>query len=270
MWGSHLMDAGRYPDPAAIVRPAARGQHPHDDLDLAAVSDPIQRRGDGCGRARQLQRLERDQRALSDDDGERHVPLLRHVQRGGPDARLPAVVRSPDRKVRLGRDLGRQHRAPELSGGRERARRQHRARQGRLLHQRLPACNTTRRSTRAGARWDRTTSASTSSPAARSRASSATRRPAGRGTSTPPRASTPRRSRRASSFAISGMPYWTTDIGGYFGTPERGALHALVPVRGLQPDVPHPRTGAQGAVRLAVERARARPTCSPSTICATA
>ena len=21
------------------------------------------------------------------------------------------------------------------------------------------------------------------------------------------------------SYAISGMPYWTTDIGGYFGTP---------------------------------------------------
>ena len=47
---------------------AAHGEHPHDDLDLAAVSDPIQRRGDGRGRARQLQRLERDQRALSDDD----------------------------------------------------------------------------------------------------------------------------------------------------------------------------------------------------------
>ena len=72
------------------------------------------------------------------------------------------------------------------------------------------------------------------------------------------------------SFAISGMPYWTTDIGGYFGTPERGALHPLVPVRRLQPDVPHPRTGAQGALRFAVERARARPTCSPSTICAIA
>ena len=36
--------------------------------------------------------------------------------------------------------------------------------------------------------------------------------------------------------------------------PERGALHPLVPVRRLQPAVPHPRTGAQGAVRFAVER----------------
>jgi len=42
---------------------------------------------------------------------------------------------------------------------------------------------------------------------------------AGRGTSTPPSPSTPHRS-RGLSFAISGMPYWTTDIGGYFGTPN--------------------------------------------------
>ena len=47
------------------------------------------------------------------------------------------------------------------------------------------------------------------------------------------------------SYAISGMPYWTTDIGGYFGTPTGRALHALVPVRGLLPHVPHPRTGAK-------------------------
>ena len=105
----------RYPDPGRHREPAARGPHPHDDLDLAALSDAVERRGDGGGRARQLQRLERDQRALPDDDVGRHLPLLRHVQRDGADARLPAVVRSPDREVRLGLDLGRQHRAAELS-----------------------------------------------------------------------------------------------------------------------------------------------------------
>ena len=52
--------------------------------------------------------------------------------------------------------------------------------------------------------------------------------------------------------------------------PQRGALHPLVPVRRLLPHVPHPRPGAQGALWLAVERVRARPTCSPSTSCATA
>ena len=72
------------------------------------------------------------------------------------------------------------------------------------------------------------------------------------------------------SYAISGMPYWTTDIGGYFGTPSEelftrwfqfGAFCPMFRIHGQAPE---------GALRLAVERRRARRTCSPSTICAIA
>ena len=42
------------------------------------------------------------------------------------------------------------------------------------------------------------------------------------------------------NMAMSGIPWWTTDIGGFFGgDPDdpgyRGALRALVPVRGFCP-----------------------------------
>ena len=139
VWGSHFMDTTPLSGSGGARDAAARREHPHDDLDLAALSDPGQWRGHVCGRARQLQRAQRDQRALSNDDGRWCVPLLRHVQRRGPDAGLSAVVRSAHRKLRLGRDLGRQHGAPELSRGRERARGHYRARKGRLLHQCLSA-----------------------------------------------------------------------------------------------------------------------------------
>ena len=50
------------------------------------------------------------------------------------------------------------------------------------------------------------------------------------------------------NFALSGMPYWTTDIGGYHATYEgavnrsrlSGALPSLVSVRRLLPHLPHP------------------------------
>ena len=249
--------------------PAARGPHPHDDLDLAALSDAIQRRGDGCGRARQLQRPERDQRALSDDDVGRHVPLLRHVQRDGADARLPAVVRSPDRKVRLGRDLGRQHRAPELSRGRERARGEHRAREGRLLHQRLPAA-AQQGGLRGLAQGGAEQQARLHPHPQRVRRPAALRG----GHLVGGHQRHPERLRRADPRGPQLRDLRDAVLDHrhrrLLRNAERGAVHALVPVRRLLPDVPHPRAGAQGALRLAVERARARPTCSPSTICAIA
>ena len=76
------------------------------------------------------------------------------------------------------------------------------------------------------------------------------------------------------SFAISGMPYWTTDIGGYFGQRGRDTSARSCSPAGFS-SAPSTRcsastAGAQGAVRLADGARRARPTCSPSTICAIA
>ena len=52
------------------------------------------------------------------------------------------------------------------------------------------------------------------------------------------------------NFSMSGLPYWTTDIGGFQGgDPGRscvsGSLRSLVRVRHVLPDLPHPRR-AQG------------------------
>jgi alpha-D-xyloside xylohydrolase len=69
------------------------------------------------------------------------------------------------------------------------------------------------------------------------------------------------------SYALSGMPYWTTDIGGYF-TPD--ASEELF-TRWLQFDSrTRSCTGRRAARGARVGARRARPTCSPSTSCAIA
>ena len=72
--------------------------------------------------------------------------------------------------------------------------------------------------------------------------------------SAPRPASWPRRFLGGLSFAISGMPYWTTDIGGYTGTPSE-ELFTRWFRSGLLPHLPHPRASVERRiVRFAVER----------------
>ena len=161
--------------------------------------------------------LERDQRALSDDDGERHVPLLRHVQR---DRRgRSSTSRSYDRLIgKYGWDaIWADNTEPQSYPEGVNVRAANTALGKGALYINAYPFSTTRRLyegwRKVGPNNKRVYILTRSAFAGQQRYAAACW--SGDIDATPERytAQIP----AGLSFAISGMPYWTTDIGGYWG-----------------------------------------------------
>ena len=221
VWGSHLMDASRYPDPAAAGHRPAHRPHPHDDLDLAALSDAVERHGRRRpGELDNYNALDAINALYPDTTAGGTYHFYDTFNAAARTLVVPAGLRPPDRQVRVGRHLGGQHRAPELSGGRERPRRHHRRRQGRAGHQRLPAGAQPRRLR--GVAQDRAADTKRVYILTRSGFAGLQRYGAGvwSGDINATQAVYAAQIPAGLGYAASGLPYWTTDIGGYFGTPS--------------------------------------------------